>query len=159
MYTTSTYGSSASSSSYGYGLPQPAPARHERISYFVPGYGISRHIMMHHVRYYVGANHTIRPFSFQQREGFLLTHDGPPLTKVNNAHTQRERSLTTLQSQIEDLQELSRQFEQREAERMMTRSAEICSERLFINLPIPVQQRRQYQSDSDDYPPHGRSRR
>ena len=83
MYTTSSYGSSASSDSYGYGLPQSTPARRERISYFVPGYGISRYIMMHHVRYYVGSNYTIRAFSFQQREGFLLTHDGPPLTKVD----------------------------------------------------------------------------
>ena len=67
--------------------------------------------------------------------------------------------LTALQSQIEDLQDLSKQFEQREAERMMARSAEICTEQFYINLPIPVQQRRQYQPDSDDYPPHGRSHR
>ena len=62
-----------------------------------------------------------------------------------------------LQSQIEDLQDLSKQFEQREAERMMARSAEICSEQFYINLPIPVQQRRQYHLDADDYPSHGRS--
>ena len=82
MHDTASYGSSASSNSYPYSLPTPAPSPRDRISYFVPGYGISRYIMMHHVRYYIGANHTIRPFSFQQREGFLLTHDGPPLTKV-----------------------------------------------------------------------------
>ena len=116
---------------------------------------------MHHVRYYIGSNHTIRPFSFQQREGFLLTHDGPPLTKVKDVSRDKKPLLmmVVLQNQIEDLKDLSKQFEQREAERMMARSAEICSEQLYINLPIPVQQRRQYHPDADDYPPHGRSHR
>ena len=67
--------------------------------------------------------------------------------------------IVLLQSQIEDLQDLSKQFEEREAERMMARSAEICSERVYTNLPIPVQQRRQYHADADDYPPHDWSRR
>ena len=42
---------------------------------------------------------------------------------------------------------------------MMARSAEICSEQFFINLPIPVQQRRHYQAESDDYAGYGRSHR
>ena len=42
----------------------------------------------------------------------------------------------------------------------MARSAEICSEEVYINLPIPVQQRRQYYADAaDDYQSYGRSRR
>ena len=100
MYNTSSFGSSSSSNNYGYRPSQPSPARRERISYFVPGYKISRHIMMHHVRYYVGSNHTIRPFSFQQREGFLLTHEGPPLTRVRDTSriskntTDDDRALT-----------------------------------------------------------------
>ncbi len=69
------------------------------------------------------------------------------------------QELIFVQSQIEDLQDLSKQFERREAERMMARSAEICSEQFFINLPIPVQQRRQYWNESYDYTAYGRSHR
>lgn len=49
-----------------------------------------------------------------------------------------------LQSQIEDLKRLSLEYEQKEAMRMMSRSASVSSSDVYINEPVPVQQRRQY---------------
>lgn len=47
----------------------------------------------------------------------------------------------TLQSQIEDLQYMSRQYEQQEAERMIRASGALDRADVYINRPIPVQQR------------------
>lgn len=49
--------------------------------------------------------------------------------------------LIRLQSQIEDLQYLSEQYEQQEAERMIRASGAMSATDLYINQPIPVQQR------------------
>lgn len=46
-------------------------------------------------------------------------------------------------SQIEDLKELSTEYEQKEANRMVSRSGS-KSKDAYINEPIPVQQRRHY---------------
>ncbi|KAL2045662.1 hypothetical protein N7G274_002092 [Stereocaulon virgatum] len=94
-------------------------------SYFVPGYRISRHVMFTNIHYYLGPCATVRPFSYQQREGYLVSNPGTPLTK----------------SQIEDLQYLSEQYEQQEAERMVRASSAMNTADLYINRPIPVQQR------------------
>jgi len=51
-------------------------------SYFVPGYGLSRHVVLRHIPYYLGSGATVRPFSYQQREGYLVSSPGAPLTKV-----------------------------------------------------------------------------
>ncbi|KAL2053762.1 hypothetical protein ABVK25_006067 [Lepraria finkii] len=93
--------------------------------YFVPGYRISRHVMFTNIHYYLGPCATVRPFSYQQREGYLVSNAGTPLTK----------------SQIEDLQYLSEQYEQQEAERMIRASGAMSSADVYINKPIPVQQR------------------
>jgi len=45
------------------------------------------------------------------------------------------------QSQIEDLLYLSEQYEQQEAERMIRASGNMYAARMYINAPIPVQQR------------------
>ena len=174
QYAGSAYGSPYSSRSYvdesshlpGLGLSDPRSSRkhREQISYFVPGYGISRHVMMSRIRYFVGHECNIRPFTYQQREGYLLTHEAPALTRVSLGDSSPivlDKALTGTQNQIEDLKDLSRQFEEREAERMSVRSATLSSEELFINRPIPVQQRHSYVSDSEDRPRHrgsGRSR-
>ena len=50
-------------------------------SYFVPGYGISRHIMFSQVHFYLGPYASVRPYSYQGREGYLVTA-GRTLTKV-----------------------------------------------------------------------------
>lgn len=94
-------------------------------SYFVPGYGISRHVIFTNIHYYLGPYASVRPFSYQQREGYLVSNPGPPLTK----------------SQIEDLQYLSKNYEQQEAERMIRASGAMSASDLYINRPIPVQQR------------------
>lgn len=52
-------------------------------SYFVPGYGISRHVIFTNIHYYLGPYASVRPFSYQQREGYLVSNPGPPLTKVS----------------------------------------------------------------------------
>ena len=53
-------------------------------SYFVPGYGISRHIMFSHIHFYLGPYASVRPYSYQGREGYLVTA-GRTLTKVRSA--------------------------------------------------------------------------
>lgn len=94
-------------------------------TYFVPGYGISRHIMFTHIQYHLGPYVSVRPFTYQQREGYLISNPGSALTK----------------SQIEDLQYMSRQYEQQEAERMIRASGALDRADVYINRPIPVQQR------------------
>ncbi|CAD6577245.1 MAG: hypothetical protein ASARMPRED_008187 [Alectoria sarmentosa] len=94
-------------------------------TYFVPGYGISRHIMFTHIQYHLGPYASVRPFTYQQREGYLISNPGSALTK----------------SQIEDLQYISRQYEQQEAERMIRASGALDRADVYINRPIPVQQR------------------
>lgn len=54
------------------------------------------------------------------------------------------------QSQIEDLQNLSKQYEQQAAERMGADASSSEQEELYINRPVQFQQqqRRRYVSDS-----------
>ncbi|KAA6411569.1 MAG: hypothetical protein FRX48_04849 [Lasallia pustulata] len=102
--------------------------------YFVPGFGISRHIIFGHIQYYLGPSASVRPYSYQGREGYLVTAPGQPLTK----------------SQIEDLQNLSKQYELQAAERMRANESSTEQEELYINRPVPFQQqqRRRYPPDS-----------
>ena len=53
------------------------------ISYFVPGYMISRQVMFSNVHYFLGPQASVRPFTYQQREGYLINNPGGPLTKVS----------------------------------------------------------------------------
>lgn len=53
-------------------------------SYFVPGFGISRHIIFSHIHFYLGPYASVRPYSYQGREGYLVTA-GRPLTKVSSS--------------------------------------------------------------------------
>ncbi|KAI4289348.1 MAG: hypothetical protein L6R35_001394, partial [Caloplaca aegaea] len=72
--------------------------------YFLPGWGISRHIIFSHIHYFLGPDST---------------------------------------SQIEDLQNLSRQYEQQAAERMTAGEGQSAGY-AFINRPVQMQQRRRY---------------
>ena len=72
MASYSSYGSSSSNSSQDFQ------------SYFVPGYGISRHIIFSHIQYYLGPYATVRPYQYRGREGFLVSAPGQPLTKVRS---------------------------------------------------------------------------
>lgn len=50
--------------------------------YFVPGFGISRHIIFSHINFFLGPYASVRPYSYHGREGYLVTAPGPQLTKV-----------------------------------------------------------------------------
>jgi len=43
---------------------------------------ISRQVMFNNVHYFLGPNASVRPFTYQQREGYLINNPGGPLTKV-----------------------------------------------------------------------------
>ena len=51
--------------------------------YFVPGFGISRYVIFSHIQYYLGPDATVRPYSYQGREGYIVSAPGSPLTKVS----------------------------------------------------------------------------
>ena len=52
--------------------------------YFVPGYGISRHIIFSHIQYYLGPSATVRPYSYRGREGYLVSGARQALTRVSH---------------------------------------------------------------------------
>ncbi|OAX81546.1 hypothetical protein ACJ72_04112 [Emergomyces africanus] len=68
--------------------------------YWLPGYGLSRHVIVSQIQVFLGPASSARPFSFQGREGFLIT--GTRLTR----------------QQIEDLAEMSLEYEKGAALRM-----------------------------------------
>ncbi|KAF2643659.1 hypothetical protein P280DRAFT_487626 [Massarina eburnea CBS 473.64] len=87
-------------------------------SYFVPGFGISRAVMQNDIHYYCGPDAIVRPYTYQGRDGFLVTTTGPALT----------------QAQIDDLKISSREYEEKQS-----RIADESS--VFVNKPIPVHHR------------------
>ncbi|KAH8723437.1 hypothetical protein GQ44DRAFT_774040 [Phaeosphaeriaceae sp. PMI808] len=87
-------------------------------SYFVPGFGISRTVIQNEIRYHCGPDAIVRPYTFQGRDGFLVTTVGPPPTKA----------------QIDDLKESSREYEEKQS-RISNESS------VFVNAPIPINQR------------------
>jgi hypothetical protein len=50
-------------------------------SYFLPGFGLSRHIVTAHLPYFLGPSARVRPYTYQQRDGYLIF--GPQLTRVS----------------------------------------------------------------------------
>ena len=64
--------------------PSSSSSGSEPNRYFVPGYGISRHIIFSHIQFYLGPYASVRPYSYQGREGYLVTAPGRPLTKVGS---------------------------------------------------------------------------
>ncbi|KAH6870358.1 hypothetical protein J4E91_009895 [Alternaria rosae] len=87
-------------------------------SYFVPGFGISRAVIQNEIRYHCGPDAIVRPYTFQGRDGFLITTIGPPLTKA----------------QIDDLKLSSLEYEEKQS-----RIADESN--VFVNAPIPINQR------------------
>ena len=55
--------------------------------YFVPGYGISRQVIVEHIQLFLGPGSSARPYSYLGREGFLILTSGKPLTKVRSLHS------------------------------------------------------------------------
>ncbi|EER37178.1 conserved hypothetical protein [Histoplasma capsulatum var. duboisii H88] len=68
--------------------------------YWLPGYGLSRHVVVTQIQFFLGPASSARPFSFQGREGYLIT--GTRLTR----------------QQIEDLTTMSLEYEKGAAMRM-----------------------------------------
>ncbi|KAJ5095385.1 hypothetical protein NUU61_004741 [Penicillium alfredii] len=119
--------------------------------YWLPGYGLSRHIVLGHIHYFLGPSASVRPYSYQVyqamapatrhdvgfcskgREGYLIV--GVPITR----------------EQIEDLAAMSRDYERQEALRMTHHSSSSSSSsegstrqssEPYINEIIPVDQPR-----------------
>ena len=168
-YTPNGYGNL---NSFGSGLPSSREDNHigiinngsstaskrrkeEHVSYFVPGYGISRQVILSWYQRLLGPTATIRPFSYQQREGYMITNAGSPLTKVGLLQTSlswlRRSTADGSQDQIEDLKRLSQEFEEREAMRMVAKAGTNSNGEVFINQPVPVQQRRHYVPEPSYY--------
>ncbi|KAI8930965.1 hypothetical protein NX059_011977 [Plenodomus lindquistii] len=103
-------------------------------SYFVPGYGISRAVIQNEIRYHCGPDAIVRPYTFQGRDGFLITTIGPPLTKVFHSYHAGIGPKLTNQAQIDDLKLSSREYEEKQS-----RIADESN--VFVNAPIPINQR------------------
>ena len=72
--------------------------------YFLPGWNISRNIIFSHIHYFLGPNASVRPYSYQGREGYLLITPGPPLTEVSSSLVSgkmRPQALSNLSWQTE----------------------------------------------------------
>lgn len=91
--------------------------------YWLPGYGLSRHIVLGHIQYFLGPSASVRPYTYQGREGYLIV--GVPLTR----------------EQIDDLAAMSREYERQESLRMASDSIVDGSPRNaepYINEIVPV---------------------
>ncbi|PLB52872.1 hypothetical protein P170DRAFT_434598 [Aspergillus steynii IBT 23096] len=91
--------------------------------YWLPGYGLSRHIVLGHIQYFLGPSASVRPYTYQGREGYLIV--GVPLTR----------------EQIDDLAVMSREYERQESLRMTGDSIIDRSARQsepYINEIVPV---------------------
>ncbi|GFN14517.1 hypothetical protein ABZX51_000610 [Aspergillus tubingensis] len=95
--------------------------------YWLPGYGLSRHIVLGHIQYFLGPSASVRPYSYQGRDGYLIV--GVPLTR----------------EQIDDLATMSREYERQESLRMAGDSASPAAAAAtfgrhepYINEIVPV---------------------
>ncbi|GFF37024.1 conserved hypothetical protein [Aspergillus udagawae] len=111
--------------------------------YWLPGYGLSRHIVLGHIQYFLGPSATVRPYTYQGRDGYLI--NGVPLTRVSAPfwHLLSYCPATNRipQEQINDLAIMSREYERQESLRMtgdiLTPSS--CREsEPYINEIVPV---------------------
>ncbi|PGH18921.1 hypothetical protein AJ80_04341 [Polytolypa hystricis UAMH7299] len=125
--------------------------------YWLPGYGLSRHVVLSQIQFFLGPSASARPYTYQGREGYLIM--GSPLTR----------------EQISDLAHLSKEYE-REASMRMTQSSQSYnspsgkSPEPFINELVPVGQRsrggdrerergRDRERERDRKPAHNNDRR
>jgi len=114
--------------------------------YWLPGYGLSRHIVLRQIQYFLGPTASARPYSLQGREGYLI--EGTPLTR----------------EQIDDLKVLSQQYE-REAAMKMTANDDPSpdtngnSSNLDINQLISVDRDRDWDRDRERERDRARDRR
>ncbi|EHY58596.1 hypothetical protein ABEF95_003951 [Exophiala dermatitidis] len=121
-------------------MPQPVASTQE---YWLPGYGLSRHIVLRQLQYFLGPSATVRPYSYHGREGYLI--NGTPLTK----------------EQIEDLRRQSREYERQQTIRMSSKAiaASDAAEPDINELVVVTVGRRQNSGhDSKSYSPYQRQR-
>ncbi|KIX00749.1 uncharacterized protein Z518_09814 [Rhinocladiella mackenziei CBS 650.93] len=119
------------------------PQAHTSQEYWLPGYGLSRHIVLRQLQYFLGPSATVRPYSYQGREGYLI--NGTPLTK----------------EQIEDLRRQSREYERQQTIRMSGKAiATTDSAEPDINEPVAVtvSRRNNPAYSSTSYAPYQRYR-
>ena len=77
----------------------PSMTGNELKQYFLPGWGISRNILFSHIHFFLGPHASVRPYSYQGREGYLVITPGPPLTEVRTsrrANSTRRHSLESI---------------------------------------------------------------
>ncbi|KAL4768160.1 hypothetical protein BDW60DRAFT_133925 [Aspergillus nidulans var. acristatus] len=102
--------------------------------YWLPGYGLSRQIVLGQIQYFLGPTATVRPYTYQGREGYLIV--GVPLTR----------------EQINDLAIMSREYERQEALRMAgdsnSQSEPYINEIIPVRLPSGPPRRRPGEYDS-----------
>ncbi|KAK5031223.1 hypothetical protein LTS07_004958 [Exophiala sideris] len=99
-------------------MPSLDAAPHD---YWLPGYGLSRQIVLRQIQYHLGPTATVRPYSYHGREGYLI--NGRELTK----------------EQIDDLKRQSKEYERQQTIRMAGRPiASTDSAEPDINEPIVV---------------------
>ncbi|KAL3435759.1 hypothetical protein BDV09DRAFT_194544 [Aspergillus tetrazonus] len=116
--------------------------------YWLPGYGLSRQIVLGQIQYFLGPTATVRPYTYQVklrlnlkdpflrpgREGYLIV--GVPLTR----------------EQINDLAIMSREYERQEALRMAgdsnSQSEPYINEIIPVRLPSGPPRRRPGEYDS-----------
>jgi hypothetical protein len=60
--------------------------------YFLPGFGLSRHIVISQLQYFLGPSARVRPYNYQSRDGYLIV--GMPLTRVSSSSIGRFHCLT-----------------------------------------------------------------
>ena len=68
----------------------------EYSTYFLPGIGISRQVILSRYQLHLGPSATIRPFSYQQREGYMITNPGKPLTQVSRQMSDQKEACADL---------------------------------------------------------------
>ena len=60
--------------------------------YWLPGFSLSRKIVLSNIHYFLGPSATVRPFTYQGREGYLI--NGSLLTRVSTTASLADISLT-----------------------------------------------------------------
>ncbi|EXJ94718.1 hypothetical protein A1O1_03115 [Capronia coronata CBS 617.96] len=121
-------------------MPQPTGSVQE---YWLPGYGLSRHIVLRQLQFFLGPSATVRPYSYHGREGYLI--NGTPLTK----------------EQIEDLRRQSREYERQQTIRMSGKtiaSTDAVEPDINELVVVTVSRRSGPVYDSKSYSPYQRAR-
>lgn len=107
-------------------------------TYWLPGFELSRKIVIEQIKYMLGPSASARQYSHQGSDGFLI--EGPRLTDVSSwdiRDTTFQADKT--QAQITDLKRQSREHERQRARRMQGRaSSNSGQEEPDINHPVTL---------------------